>query len=71
MSGGVERGSDAGEAVGHDRIRLPLAVRAHQQHPRSVPGTQSCRVHQSPREPFAPFKREVKLPGRPRPSRPR
>src|SRR5258706_8185444 len=53
MASGVQRGSDAREAVGHNRVRLTLAVRAHQQHPRSVLRTHSrARVHQSPRESF-------------------
>jgi hypothetical protein len=38
MSGGIERGSNARQSVGHDWVRLPLAIRAHKQHPRSIVG---------------------------------
>ena len=32
VSGRIQRGRDAGEAVGYNRIRLPLAIRANEKH---------------------------------------
>jgi hypothetical protein len=36
VPGRIERGRNACQTVGHHRIRLSLAIRAHEEHPRSV-----------------------------------